>query len=201
MKMPRFLRNFILIVWPFVMFILIIQASGKVCISYKGFAIDDDRNIYVGKSNIEVLNSEGKVIKKIDPMTSRGYKFTIDRNNEILISTGDYLYRKDLFGQLIEKKAISNITDDLLSGLSRYKYTANDGTKYVMKMHFFRTNIYRIEGQEKVSVYKMPLIDYFVRLLSYIVYGSIAIIVPIGITIWRRSQKHYQGTSSKQING
>lgn len=188
MKMPRFLRNYILIVWPFVMILLIIQASGKVCTSYKGFAVDNDRNLYIGKSDIEVLDSEGKVINKIDPMTSRGYKFTINQNNEILISTGDYLYRKDLFGQLIEKNTISNRADDLLSGSSRYKYTANDGTKYVMKIHFFRTNIYRIEGQEKISVYKMPLLDFFVRLLSYIVYSSLAVMIPIGIVMWRRSQ-------------
>ena len=178
------------------MFILIIQASGKVCISYKGFAVDDDRNLYIGKDNIEVLNSEGKLINKIDPMTSRGYKFTIDQNNELLISTGDYLYKKDLFGKLIEKKTISNLTGDLLSGFSRYKYTANDGTKYVMKMHFFRTNIYRMEGQVKISVYKMPLLDYFVRLLSYIVYGSMAVIIPIGTVKWKHgvTKKQWGGT-------
>ena len=55
-----------------------------------------------------------------------------------------------------------------------------------MKMHFFRTNIYRIEGQVKISVYKMPLLDYFVRLLSYIVYGSMAVIIPIGTVKWKQ---------------
>ena len=42
-----------------------------------------------------------------------------------------------------------------------------------------------MEGQVKISVYKMPLLDYFVRLLSYIVYGSMAVIIPIGTVKWK----------------
>ena len=53
-----------------------------------------------------------------------------------------------------------------------------------------------MEGQVKISVYKMPLLDYFVRLLSYIVYGSMAVIIPIGTVKWKHGgQKSNEGGS------
>ena len=188
--MPRVLKISLFVLWPIIMFILIIQITGKVCLSYYGFAVDKSNNIYLGKDkSIDVLNDKGEVINKIDPMTSRGYSFTITENDEIIISTGDYWYRKDLSDNLIEKNVINDYRENPISTFSRYKYSAADGTEYVMKMHFFRTHIYKIINGEYISVYKMPLFDFCVRILSVITYLSFAVVVIVGIVIWNKKRK------------
>ena len=188
--MPRFLKISLLIIIPFMWLILIAQITGTVCLSYQGFAIDKSGNIYLGKSgNIEVLDDKGKLIKNISPMTSRGYRFTITENDEIVISTGNYWYRKDLSNNLLDKGEITTYEDDPLTRVKRYKYISADGSQYVMKMCFFRTNVYKITEENRVSVYQMPLFDYFIRLLSFVVYPSFVIVVLLGIIEWRKAAK------------
>ena len=188
MNMPKFLKISLLILVPLMWLILIAQITGTACLSYQGFALDKSDNIYLGKSgNIEVLDNKGKLIKNISPMTSRGYRFTVNENNEIIISTGYYWYRKDLSDNLLDKGEITAHEDDPLAKLKRYEYISADGSQYVMKMYFFRTNVYKITDENRVSVYQMPLFDYFIRLLSFVVYPGFIFSVLFGIREWRKN--------------
>ena len=190
MKMPKLLIVYLLIAWPIIMFFLITTSTGKVSISYDGFAIDNNSNIYLGKNSaIEVLNYDGKILRNISPYTSRGYKFTITSNNQIKISTGNYLYLTDLSGNLISKKEITDYKDDELISVNRYKFVTSDGTQYVMKNHFLRTCIYQMHGKQKTIVYKMPVFDYIVKLLIIACFLGLIIIVPIVIFKSRRTVK------------
>ena len=140
--------------------------TGKVCIFYKGFAIDGNGNLYIGKNYaIEVLGQDGSVLRQISPYTSRGYRFTIEENNTILIDTGDFLYRTDLSGNLKESKEIHG---DGLSVSVLHKYVSANGTVYRMKSRLLRPYIVRMDGAERVQIYKMPAFDYTVKLLSVI---------------------------------
>lgn len=180
-KTLKFSIIYLIALYPFILLILVLQINGKVCLSYQGFAVDLDKNIYLGKNDIEVLDSDGNLIKIIDPMTSRGYKFTIIENKEILIRTGDRLYTKNLSGELISEKIIKDYTNTPLSKTHRYKYISDDGTEYIMSMRFFRTCIYQINKNEKILIYKMPLLDFSIRILSFAVYTSMMIAILIVI--------------------
>ena len=84
MKVSKLLVVYLLIVWPIIVLFLLAKITGKINISYEGFAIDHNNDIYLGKdSTIEVLDYDGKVLRSISPYTSRGYKFTITPDNQI----------------------------------------------------------------------------------------------------------------------
>ena len=187
MKIPKILIAYIITVWPIIMIFLFTIVTGKICVSYHGFALDDNANIYLGKgSNIEVLNHKGEVLRNISSYTSRGYKFTIAADNTIRISTGDYLYKTDLLGNLINKKVISDYTEDELVGINGHEFTTPDGTVYVMKNFILRTYIYRLEETKNIVIYKMPVFDYIIKLLAFICFISIIIVVPICIIKYRK---------------
>ncbi len=47
-----------------------------------------------------------------------------------------------------------------------------------MRNFLLRTCIYRLEGGQKVTVYKMPVFDYIIKLLESLYFLSFIIIVP-----------------------
>ena len=165
MKVSKLLVVYLLIVWPIIVLFLLAKITGKINISYEGFAIDHNNDIYLGKdSTIEVLD-------------------------QIKISTGDYLYLTDLSGNLISKKDISSYTDDDLLRENRYEFIASDGVHYIMKNHFLRPCIYRIDETQKTIIYKMPIFDYIVKLIMIACFLSFIIIIPIVILKSRRAIK------------
>ena len=191
MRIPKLFIAYVLSIWPIIMFFLFMIITGKVCVSYEGFAVDSESNLYLGKDYaIEVLNENGEVLRNIFPFTSRGYKFTVTTDNTIIISTGEYLYTTDLLGNLIDKKTISDYTDDKLNNINSHKFTTSNGTVYVMKNFLLRTYIYRLEESQKVTVYKMPIFDYIVKLSAIMCFVSIIIVVPICIIKWRKMIKN-----------
>ena len=186
MKIPKTFKTYIFLTFPIVMICLFLIISGKVNLSYYGFAVDSNSNIYLGRtSNIYVINQSGEFKQNISAMTSRGYSFTII-SDKILISTGEYLYTKSLTGDLIEKKPINNYKENPLTNISKSEYVDSNGTKYVMKNELFRTHIYRIESNEKIDVYQMPILDYVIKLIFYAVLLSMFIMAPISIYQWRK---------------
>lgn len=198
MKMPKFLIIYILVVWPIIAFALLSIITGKACISYEGFAIDRDSNLYLGKDYvIEVLDSDGNFLRNINPYTGRGYSFTVTKDNTLKISTGEYLYETDLYGNLINKKKIKDYKDDELLRVSKYKYECSNGTVYIRKNHFLRTYIYRLNGTEKEVFYKMPVFDYIIRILSVLYCISMAIVVPIAVYKTRKQKKQQEMQENK----
>lgn len=187
MKIPNIITLYTFFAFPIVVICLFFIISGNVNIFYNGFALDNGNNIYLGKnSSIYVMNQNGEFKQNISAMTSRGYSFTISNENQILISTGDYLYTISLLGEVIEKKTINNYKEDPLININKSEYIDSNGKKYVMKNELFRTRIYRIEDNEKIMVYQMPILDYVIKLFFYAFLLSVFIIVPICIFQWRK---------------
>lgn len=160
-----------------VMFCSVSAVTGKACLFYNGFAVDGDGNLYIGKTQvIEVLKPNGDVLRRIDPCTSRGYRFTMDADQTLWIDTGGYLYRTDRFGTRIESREIHG---DGLSVSVLYEYVSADGTAYRMKNRFLRPCIVRMEEQEDVVIYKMPVFDSAVRLL--LIFGVPCFLAAVGL--------------------
>lgn len=160
-----------------VIFCFVSAVTGKACLFYNGFAVDGDGNMYIGKDHvIEVLKPDGGVLRRIDPCTSRGYRFTMDAAQTLWIDTGEYLYRTDRFGARIESREIHG---DGLSVSVLYEYVSADGTAYRMKNRFLRPCIVRTEEPEDVVIYKMSVFDCTVRLL--LVFGVPAFLAAVGL--------------------
>ena len=160
-----------------VMFCSVSAVTGKACLFYNGFAVDGDGNLHIGKTQvIEVLKPNGDVLRRIDPCTSRGYRFTMDADQTLWIDTGGYLYRTDRFGTRIESREIHG---DGLSVSVLYEYVSADGTAYRMKNRFLRPCIVRMEEQEDVVIYKMPVFDSAVRLL--LIFGVPCFLAAVGL--------------------
>ena len=191
MKVPKILIIYLAIFFPIIILVLFTTSTGKACVSFRGFAVDREENLYLGKAaEIDVLNSQGKFIKNIRVPTSRGYEFTITHENEILISTSDYLYYMDLNGNLIEKTRINDCADDPIVNKNRHHFKLDDNTEYIMKNEFLRTKIYRLEyGTEEQNIrliYQMPMFDYIIRLLLVLFVIGSFIIIPICVLQWRK---------------
>ena len=183
MKPPKILIIFLSIYFPIFLTYFLLILTGKACISYEGFAIDSNDNIYVGKdAKIDVYNPNGEWIREINTITTRGYRFTI-QDDQILLDASTHLLTFDLNGNLISKKEIS---ESVLSTLGRRRFVTESGVVYTMENRFFRTSIFRNEGDQKIEVYKMPMLDFIVRIMFF---GSIIsgfIVIPIIIVKWRK---------------
>ena len=155
--------------------------TGKACAFYQGFAVDGDGNLYIGKTQvIEVLKPNGDVLRRIDPCTSRGYRFTMDADQTLWIDTGG----TDRFGARIESREIHG---DGLSVSVLYEYVSADGTAYRMKNRFLRPCIVRMEEPEDVAIYKMPVFDSAVRLL--LIFGVPCFLAAAGLFAMKTRMK------------
>ena len=175
------------IIWLVLTFCLVLTNTGRVSITYSGFGVDSAGVLYVGKEGvIEKYNSD-KMVGTISPQTSRGYAFTVKEDDTILLSTADMVYKLDLSGKVLDKwedEGTSTFND--LQYIR--KFTAKNGQKYVMKLHFGRTVI--CSGED--VIYKMPMLDYIVRILWWSCFvGGFA----LGITIFIQWLKSYNNKS------
>ncbi|MHB8963504.1 MAG: hypothetical protein ACYC5K_10170, partial [Saccharofermentanales bacterium] len=104
MRPPKLLVIYIAIMGPILIACLSMIISGLVTLSLSGFAFDSSGRLYLGKdAAIEVY--EGGTLKyRISPMTSRGYIFTIQSDDTILLSTSSVVYTMNLNGEVLTEE-------------------------------------------------------------------------------------------------
>lgn len=153
------------------LFCLCMMFSGKVSLSYNGFAVDKNGNIYIGKEyNISVYN-KSKLVRTIYPQTSRGYYFTIKNGENIILSDATYVYKMDLDGNIILKEIDSGTSMYNELQFKRNKFVDENRNEYFLKRPLGRIKIY---CNSKV-VYEMPILDYTVRILLISVLVSLVV--------------------------
>lgn len=180
MKFVKTLIIYLPFVFPIMAICLILIISGSVSVFYSGFAVDSSGIIYIGKDSKIEKYYNGKVIGVLNPKTSRGYAFTIQNDDTILLSTASYVYVLDLDGNQLDKwEDIDTKTFDKLQYMR--EYIAKDGHKYKMKSQFGRTFIYK--GDE--IVYRMPLPDYLVKISFFLSFLSLFATAPVLIIVYR----------------
>ncbi len=182
MKVSKMLIFYLILVFPVFFTCLILIISGTVSMFYSGFAVDSSGVLYIGKETKIEKYYDGKMIGTISPQTSRGYAFTIQNDDTILLSTASTVYKMDLLGNVLDKQEDTGTKTFNKLQRSKNTFISQNNRKYIMKSRFGRTVIY----SEKDIIYKMPMLDYVVKIAFLFVILSALIIVPIIIVKWKK---------------
>ena len=139
--------------------------TGANTISYNGFAIDSEENLYLGfpEGKIKVFK-DNQYVKTIFSGTNRGYDFTIVDGNKIYVYIAPQGYFLDLNGKRIENptaefKYFHEYRPD------ENEFVFSDDVIYKQKFNMGRTKIIKISNNEPETVYEMPLDDYIVKII------------------------------------
>ena len=152
--------------------------AGFITLSYNGFAYDKEGNLYLGKSGrVEVTDTEGTVIRTFRAKGTINFNFTISGDEIIMVARND-LYWMDLSGNVLEEELNSKRWQEFFPRGSETIFVDEDGTTYTMELSgFFRTCIFKWNGDQKEVVFKMPLLDYFGRLMFVVTcFGFIVVV-------------------------
>lgn len=140
----------------------ILVITGAVSYGFSGFGVDSAGRLYVGRGHkIEVYENQ-KEIYTIKKGTSRGFVFTVQKDDTILLASSNNVYVMDLRGTTTLKSwDESSLTThkDLHAG--RFLYQTDSGNVYTAS---------KILGFLTIScgsnvVYTMPLLDYIIMIL------------------------------------
>lgn len=187
MRAQKLLMIYILSIAPVLIFCLTFIISGNITLKYSGFGVDSAGNFYIGKDGIKgkggIINiySNDKYIGSIDPPTSRAYLFTVSNDDTILLSTGAYVYKMDLYGNLLSKE--EDMNSHLYTKLQfQRKFICGDGNEYIIKSLLGRTVIY----SENRIIFKMPLLDYAIKIIYFLCFPVHFIMLAVIIVKWRK---------------
>lgn len=184
-KAIKILIAYVSVVAPVFIICLSLIFTGNVSINICGFAVDTYENLYIGTDSGIEKYQNGALVKMIDPKTSRGYAFTVQADNTILLSTASKVYTMDLDGNVIDE--CEDIDTKTFNELRREKnkFTAADASVYSMKNTLGRTKIVSDGGE---IIYQLPTTDYIVKIAFSLATLSAFIFVPIIVYKWRKEE-------------
>jgi hypothetical protein len=148
------------IIWGIIFWL---DVSGIVNFSYKGFAIDKDGLLYIGKSKGIDIYDNGEFIKTMFPVT--GYAFTI-QDEKIYLAYSSKLHIYDLTGRLADTLDDSSTREaNKLYRERNHFFTDEANYLATNKLGFYQiTKIY--DNNESQVIYQMPIFDYAIKLLQ-----------------------------------
>ena len=173
---------FVAIVCPIMFTCLFLIFTGTVTLFLHGFAVDSYGKLYLGKdSKIEVYDNS-VLDYTISSMTSRGYAFTIQADDTILLSTSTIVYTLDLHGNVLNEE--EDVDTKVINSLEKRKkiFYSSNGDKYILKSPWGRTEIVLERDDDIDIIYQMPILDYVVRIVMLIVFVCFFIFIPMIIT-------------------
>lgn len=185
MKAKRMLLIYLLCVFPVISICVFMILSGSVSVFYSGFAVDSSGILYVGTDREIKKYSDGKAVGTISPQTARGYAFTIQNDDTILLSTASTVYELDLSGNVLSQRKDEGTKEFNRLQKSKNRFTAQDGQTYVMKTKWGRTVI----CSDDAVLYQMPTTDYIVRIAFLMSVLSVFVFVPIIVYRWRSPKR------------
>jgi len=183
-KVHIYMLIYIFVMAILILYPLMVEADGRVCLNYQGFAVDQDNYLYLGKGSvIAVYDLEGNELREISIPPLRGYNFTITEDNEILIFNGSCFYAMSLYGENVREYLGTDETINDGVSISTTKFVSSDGTVYVRGEQFFRTSIYKLDDGCKTKIFQMPSYDYSLRLMN--LGGGFSMVVAIPFFVYR----------------
>ena len=136
-----------------------IIVSGVVCIHWHGFGVDMSGNVYVGKEEEIAIYNEGQCIGTVAIPRFRSYRMTVECDT-IVIATSMSVYRYDTAGNELSCIEDAGWQTHSRIGRNMNMTCAVDGTEYTA--HTFMRH--RILCDDGTVVYRMPVLDYSVKL-------------------------------------
>lgn len=175
---------------------ILLISTGTSCVSYKGFAVDKEGNLYLGrKGEIAVVSRKGDFLRSISAMTGRGYRFTISEDM-LLVDTGDHYYKMDLLGNILTEGA--DTTTIRLQNKNSF-FTDTDGNMYQMKLVFpLRTQILKVDGKQETVIFQNTIVDYGAGLLVAV--GLLGMLALPAINAYRQQRIPQGKKSSKKLS-
>lgn len=170
-----------LLIIQFVGVILLI--SGAVTLSISGFVVDNFDRIYVGTAKAISVYENGELVREINPKTSRTYRFTMDDNGNLVLSTSSKIYIMDLEGNILETKEDPGADAYNQISYRKNKFVSQKGDEYRL-INFGRSKIVKNGTQ---TVYQMDVLSYLVK-LSMVVCAVLLII----ILLWGYINKNHK---------
>ena len=169
---------------PVTLFCFIMLFSGNVTFFLHGFGVDSNDRLYIGKERvIEVYDNAGS--SKTIPVDHLNYRFAVENGNEIVISSGNRIYRLDLDGNEISE---SETKDNDMQPFNASMIKSDNGDIYRKTEWFGYTRITRNDNE---VVWSMPLLDYIIFLLLTAACASLVIFVVVFIIKYIRKNGLY----------
>lgn len=175
MKAIKMLIIYVACICPIMFTSLMLIASGTVSLSYSGFGVDSAGILYLGTDAGIKKYDDGELIGSINPQTSRGYIFTIQKDDTILLSTASRIYKLDRSGNILDQQ--EDIGTSTFNELQKTKkhFVAQNGCEYVMQSSLGRVII----CSDDEIIYQMPILDYTVKIAFSLAFVSVFVFVPI----------------------
>lgn len=149
-RVPKMLFIFVGVVVPLLLIIIILVATNTVSLTYSGFAIDSENNLYLGKTGGKIdVYSGGKIVKSISLMTSKGYAFTI-KKDKLVVAALSNIYILDLEGNILEKKECLNDTEYNKLFKEKNIFIDSEGNKFILSNVF---GYYSIKSRDNNEIY------------------------------------------------
>ena len=170
------LAIFSIIIFIFFLSISILHSKGLYTVQYSGFGIDFHGTLYVG-TDLGIKKYQNDIESgNINPQTSRGYSFTMQNNDTILLSVSDEFITMDLDGNVLSRKDYNgdyNLKSEIEK--SRRSFEDQKGSIYTVKLPFLRTTVY---NQNDEVIFQMPELDYSIRIMTIFVFIIMFVFIP-----------------------
>ena len=134
--------------------------SQTVSLDYHGFGVASSGTLFLGIGHKIDVYENGKLVYTIREGTSRGYCFTIQEDDTILLASGNDVYIFDLQGETTIAQWRDSTIKDTLSE-SKYFHKTPEGDVYRASYPMGRLTIYRNDS----PIYRLPLFDYVIMIL------------------------------------
>jgi len=147
------------VLYPVWLTMFILELTGVVCLSYNGFAVDEQGRLYLGRQKrIDVID-KGVVVDEYDA-PFRGYALSFS-NGLLIVDLGDERCILDSTGRIVLREEDHEYTN-------KHSFVSENGTRYIMRNVLLRPSIYMGQGEYKELLYQMPIFDYVVKILMCI---------------------------------
>ena len=169
MKERRFPVSAI-IIWIIVVILIMIIIGYSITqngIIWDRFAVDNEGRVYIAKTGRLDVIEAGQKVKELNVPTSRGFQFTIENGNVILVDTGTKQYTLDLNGNVLAENELPSDFRTYDTG-KLGSFTDVNGLTYKKSSSWGRLEIVLDQNGLKTAVYQMPIKDYLMRMMTFI---------------------------------
>jgi len=131
-------------------------------IKIRGFAIDSQGNLYVGRLHqIEVYRSDGEIIRTIAVPNYRSWAFAVSDEDTFIISNTSTVYEMNASGQILSEA--SDIGGEMFREMYNTTIVYQEEVSYMKKNCMGWTRIVRDDG---TCVYKIPIKNFLINRIN-----------------------------------